>query len=147
MSCILRIAGKNLDVDAFLSTTKLKPYKISYKGQPKFKTKRNSEKLSRSLLSIETSKAGFDNLNKQISDTIRYLKRNKGKLAHIALTKGIDHAILDFGIDLRIDREKVLYQSDTFPNELLKLAGDLRLDIGLSIYPVDMQDILESRTK
>jgi len=147
MSCILTIAGKNFDVDTFISVSKLKPYKISYKGQPKFKTKPNSEKLSRSLLSIQTSKAGFNNLNKQISDTVRYLKRNKDKLTHIALTKEIDHAILDFGIDLRIDREKVLYQSDTFPNELLKLAGDLKLDIELSIYPVDMQEILERRTK
>jgi len=52
MSCILTIAGKNLDVDTFIFKSKLKPYKISYKGQPKFKTKPDSEKLSRSLLSI-----------------------------------------------------------------------------------------------
>ncbi len=106
--------------------------------------------MPRSLLSIETSKADFDNLNKQIADTIRYLKRNKDKLAYVASTKGIDHAILNFGINLRIDKKKVLYQSDKFPSELLKLAGDLGLDIELSIYPVDMQTILEkqhSKTK
>jgi hypothetical protein len=53
---------------------------------------------------------------------------------------------LNFGIDLRIDKEIVLTQSDTFPNKLLKLAGDLGLDIELSIYPVDIQTILERTT-
>ena len=96
-------------------------------------------------MSIETSKADFDNLKKQIADTIRYLKRNKDKLTHIALTKGIDDAVLDFGIDLRIDNKKVGCQSDKFPSELLKLAGDLGIDIEFSIYPVDMQTVLEKQ--
>ena len=145
MSCILTISGRNFDVDAFIDTTKLRPYKKNYKGQPKFKTKPDGEKLIRSSLSIETSKADFDNLKKQIADTIRFLKRNQDKLSHISSTKGIEFAVLDFGIDLRIDRRKVLTQSDTFPSELLKFAGDLGLDIELSIYPVDMQTILEKQ--
>ena len=145
MSCILRIGGRNFNVDVFTDTTKLRTYKKSYKGEPKFKSKPDGEKLTRSSISIETSKADFDNLKKQIADTIRYLKRNKDKLAHVASTKGIDYAVLDFGIDLRIDKKKVLTQSDTFPSELLKLAGDLGLDIEFSIYPVDMQTILEKQ--
>jgi hypothetical protein len=145
MSCILTISGRNFDVDCFVDKSKLRPYRKSYKGQPRLKTKPDGEKLSRSSISIQTSKAGFDNLKKQIADTIRYLKRNKDKLAHIGSTKGIEYAVLDFGIDLRIDRKQVLTQSDTFPNELLKLAGDLGLDIELSIYPVDLQTILEKK--
>jgi hypothetical protein len=146
MSCILTIGGQNLDVDAFCKKSKLRPYKKSYKGQPKFKTKPNGDKLSFSLLSIETSNADFNDLKKQIVDTIRYLKRNKDKLAHITLTKEIENAVLNFGIDLRIDKKKIFTQSDIFPNELLKLAGDAGLDIELSIYPVDLQNILEKRT-
>jgi hypothetical protein len=150
MSCILRVGGRNFDVDVFTDTTKLKPYKKSYIGQPKFISKPDGEKLSHSSISIETSNADFDNFKKQIADTIRFLKRNREKLAHVASTKGIEYAVLDFGIDLRIDRKKVLIQSDTFPSELLKLAGNLGFDIELSIYPVDMQTILEkqrSKTK
>ena len=59
--------------------------------------------------------------------------------------KEVDLALLDFGINLRIDNEKVHLQSDRFPSELLKLAGEIGLDIELSIYPIDMQDILEKR--
>ena len=147
MSCILRITGKKFDVDAFVKKSKLKPYKISYKGEPRFKTKPTSDKLTFSGLSIETSKAGFNNLKKQIADTIRYLNRNKRKLAYIASTRGIDNAILDFGIDLRIDRKKIFIQSDVFPNTLLQLAGNLGLDIELSIYPIDLQTILEKKYK
>lgn len=145
MSCILTIGGRNFDVDKFIVKSELRPYRKSYKGQPRFNTKPDGEKLAHSSIYIEASKADFDNLKKQIADTIRYLKRNKNKLAHIGLTKGIEYAVLDFGIDLRIDRKKVLTQSDTFPSELLKLAGDLGLDIELSIYPVDLQTIVERR--
>jgi hypothetical protein len=146
MSCILTISGRNFDVDVFTDTTKLQPYRKSYKGQPKSKSKPDGEKLTCSSISIETSKAEFDNLKKQIADTIRFLKGNKNKLAHIVLTKGIDHAILDFGIDLRIDGKDILTQSDRFPSELLKVAGDLGLDIELSIYPVDLEAMLDKRT-
>ena len=145
MSCILTIIGRHFDVDAFTITSKLRPFRKSYKGQPKYKSKPDGEKLPHSSISILTSKADFDNLKKQIADTIRFLKRDKDKLVHIASTKEIDYAILDFGIYLRIDRKKVLTQSETFPSELLKLAGNLNLDIELSIYPVDMQTILEKR--
>ena len=145
MSCILTISGRNFDIDAFTITSNIRPFRKSYKVQPMFKSKPDSEKLTQSSISIKASKADFDNLKKQIADTIRFLRRNKDKLAHIASTKEIDNAILDFGIYLRIDRKKVLTQSDTFPSELLKLAGNLNLDIELSIYPVDMQTILEKR--
>jgi hypothetical protein len=145
MSCILTIGGKNFDIDDFVGKTKLRPYRKSYKGQPKLKTKPDEDRLTHSSISIETSKADFDNLKKQIADTIRYLKRNKDKLVKITSTRGIDYAFLDFGIDLRIDKKKVLTQSDTFPSELLKLAGDLGVDIELSIYPVDMEAVLEKR--
>jgi hypothetical protein len=95
-------------------------------------------------LSIDASKADFNDLAKQIKDTIRYLERNKEKLSHIKSTKEIQYAILDFGIDLRIDRKKVLCQSGRFPNKLLKLAGELGVDIELSIYPTDLQYVLEN---
>lgn len=145
MSCVLTIAGLNLDIDDFVYKTKLRPHKKSYKGLPRFATQPDGDKLSQSRISIITSRAGFNDLTKQIADTIRYVKRNRSKLSHISSTKGIDYAVLNFGIDLRIDRKNVLTQSDTFPAALLKLAGDLNLDIELSIYPVDLQTILEKR--
>jgi hypothetical protein len=147
MSCILSIIGKNLNVDVFIKESKLRPYKVVYKGEPKFKTKPTGEKKAYSGLMIQASKADFNDLNAQIKDTIRFLRRNKQKLQHISLTKEVQYATLDFGVDLRIDKKKVLTQSELFPSELLRLAGELDLDIELSIYPVDLEEILRNQEK
>ena len=150
MPCNLVIVGKNLDIDAFLAQTKLKGFTRTYKGEPRFRSKPDGKKLEHSILGIQTSKADFNELDKQIKETIRYLKKHKDKLSYIKEVKEIDLALLDFGINLRIDGDKVLMQSDRFPSELLRLAGELRLDIELRIYPIDTQNILKkqkSRTK
>ena len=145
MPCNLTIIGENLDIDALIFESKLRGYSKHYKGQPRFKSKPDGIKLTHSQVSTQTSKADFNDLDKQIEDTIKYLKRNIDKLNIIHQTKEIDLAVLDFGINLRIDKKKVLLQSDRFPNELLKLAGDIGLGIELSIYPIEVQDILETR--
>lgn len=145
MPCNLVILGKNFDIDEFLAKSKLRGFTKIYKGEPRFKSKPEGKKVEHSRIAIQTSKADFHELNKQIKDTIRYLKRHKDKLSYIKQFKEIDFALLDFGINLRIDRKKVLLQSDRFPSELLKLAGELGLDIELSIYPIDMQSILEKQ--
>lgn len=145
MPCNLVILGKDLDIDAFLAKSKLRGFTRIYKGEPMFKSKPEGRKVEYSRVAIQTSKADFNELDKQIKDTIRYLKRHKDKLSHIKQVKEIDFALLDFGINLRIDNEKVHLQSDRFPNELLKMAGELGLDIELSIYPIDIQSILEKQ--
>lgn len=147
MPCNLIILGKNLDIDALINKSKLRGYSKSYKGQPIFKSKPDGRKLIHSRVGIQTSKADFNNLEKQIKDTIKYLKRHSDKLNIIKQTKGIDLAVLDFGISLRIDKKKIILQSDRFPNELLKLAADIGLDIELSIYPIEMEDILEKQDR
>lgn len=150
MPCNLVILGKDLDIDKFLTKSKLRGFTRIYKGEPMFKSKPEGRKVEHSRVAIQTSKADFNELDKQIKDTIRYLKKHKDKLTYIKQVKEIDLALLDFGINLRIDRKKVLLQSDRFPNELLKLAGELGLDIELSVYPIDTQSILakqQAKTK
>jgi hypothetical protein len=147
MPCVLAIIGKNFDVDAFIKRSSIQGYRKGYRGEPVFKSKPEGNRLDYSRLSVQPSKADFNNLKKQIADSIRYLKKHKHKLSLIRKTKGIDFAILDFGINLRIDKKEILLQSDRFPNELLKLAGELGLGIELSIYPEDLQIILEKKNK
>jgi len=147
MSCYLYITGTKFDIDAFITKSKLSYSSKRYKGQPKFETKPTGEKLLRSSLSMQTSSADFNDLEKQIKDTIAYLKRNYEKLDHISSTKEIQWAVLNFGIDLRIDKKNVFSQSDMFPNKLLKLAGNLGLDIELSIYPIDFDNIVAKKYK
>lgn len=134
MPCNLIILGKEFDIDTFLAESKLRGYTKIYKSEPKLKSKPNGQKIEHSRIAITTSKANFEQLDKQIKDTIQYLKRHKEKLSYIKKVKEIDLALLDFGIKLRIDNKKVHMQSERIPNELLKLAGEIGLDIEFSIY-------------
>jgi Domain of unknown function (DUF4279) len=140
MSCILTIKGENLDVEGFIRQTGLQPYKKFLKGDPKTRSKPEGKKFSFSGLSLEASSADFNQLDKQIQDTIEFLRSNKEKLCHIAVTKEVDFATLDFGIELRIDFERVVYQFEHFPAELLRLAGELGISLDISLYPPPGED-------
>jgi hypothetical protein len=136
MSCNLIILGKNLDIDGLIRKSKLRGFTKIYKGQPALKSKPQGRKITHSQIGIQTSKAAFNDLKKQIKDTIRFLKKHKGNLKMIKETDEIDLAFLDFATDLRIDNKKVHFQSVRFPTELLQLAGDIGLELEISVYPM-----------
>ena len=132
MGCVLRISGDKFNVEKFIQNSKLKPNLIFHKNQPINKLKPKGKKYKSSGLSISTSNADFDNFDIQIKDTIKYLKKNFKNLADIKKDKTITEFVLDFGITSRISKGNTFTQSDTFPAELLKLSGNLDIDICLS---------------
>jgi hypothetical protein len=135
MSCVLSLQGRDFDVDRFLTTSALPlPFKVKRKGEPRWPQKPQGATMSFSVLSIVTSESDFNNLKQQIEDTIEYLERNKQYLRHISKADDIEFATLDFGVDLRIDREKLPCHSERLPAKLLLLAGEFGLDIELSLY-------------
>jgi hypothetical protein len=103
-------------------------------------TKPNSKKRPLSGLSLEASSADFNQLDKLIEDTIEFLRANKEKLRHISVTKEVDFATLDFGIELRIDFKRAAYQFEHFPSELLRLSGELGIGLDISLYPAPTED-------
>lgn len=140
MSCILTIRGEHLNIEDFIQTTGLKPYKKFFKGEPRIRTNPEGKKHPFSGLSIKVSDADFNQLDKQIEDTIQFLRSNKEKLQYISTTKEVDFATLDFAIEIRIDLERVVYQFEHFPSELLKLAGNLGIGLDISLYPPPSED-------
>src|SRR5579863_5284164 len=140
MACILTIRGGNLNVEEFIQKTGLQPYKKFDKGEPRIRTKPEGKKHPLSGLSLEASSADFNQLDKQIEDTMEFLRANKEKLRHISATKEVDFATLDFGIELRIDFKRVAYQFEHFPSELLRLAGELGIGLDISLYPPTTED-------
>ena len=143
MSCILRITGVKFDVDAFVTKSKVRPYKIFYKGEARIKTKPHGAKSAHSGLAIEVSKAAMDDFKGQIKDAIRFLARNREKLRYISKFKEIQHAVLDFGITRKIDGDVPLIGSHLLPNRLLQLAGEAGVSVELSFYAENMQTVLE----
>jgi hypothetical protein len=79
-----------------------------------------------SFVNIPVSDADFSNLSQQISDARNFLEVNGASIA--ALTWRT--ALLDFGVE----RRDVAAQSETFPAELLRLAGNLGISLAVSLY-------------
>ena len=140
MSCMLRIYGTDLDIDGFIQKTDIVPYTKYYKGDPLLKSKPKGKKCKDSGLLVTASDADFDQLDIQINDTIAFLNLNAEKLQHIRTTKEIDGALLNFGIELRMGFKDVVFQFDRFPAELLRLAGEFSIDLGISLYPPPDED-------
>lgn len=84
------------------------------------------EKNGRSV-NVTVSECDFGDLRGQILDAIRFLNQHS-----TSLQKFRDASpSLDFGIW----RRDVAVQTDSFPAELLALAGGLGIGIDLSLYP------------
>jgi hypothetical protein len=140
MSCVLKIIGENLDVDAFVAKTSMEGFDKSYKGEPINKVNPSIKKWS--AAGIVTSEADFDDVKMQIEETIEFLTRHKDNLRHIATTPEIDYATINFGVDSVIDKDH-LTQSFHFTKPLIKICAELDIEIELSIYKTDLEVILE----
>ena len=126
MSCVLRIDGTNLNIDKLLEID-LKPDSFYKKGEYRTKKSNHTSSGTRYLV----SNADFSNFEDQKKDAIRFLRDNANSIKMIMSIPELEGAELDFGIN----RRDVLVQSDSIPAELAKLAGELGVDIMLSLYP------------
>ncbi len=130
MSCIFSIIGEDFNPDFFIEKSGLAPYKITYKGTPRFKTDSDSEVIPYSFISITASNAGFDEFEMQIKDVINFLQENYHKLITIKDDSTIQYATLDFGVNYI----KRFSNEFSFPKELVRLCGQLGLSIEISVY-------------
>lgn len=147
MSCVMTVSGKDLDIDEFVLITGLQPYLKKRKGEPRFRTKPNGEKIEQSVLSLLISDAEFNKLAMQIEDAILYFKDHESNFALLGNVRGIDNISLDFGVESKINGNSKLYETYRFPSKLLKLIGNLGIDVHLSIYLQEMDDILDAKTR
>jgi hypothetical protein len=133
MGCILRISGKKLNVDKFDIGWKIKPSAIQRKGDLTFKKK----KIESSQMVFDVSNADYNDLNGQIKDAIKFLKKNGKFLESVSTNKTVETFELDFSFNSRIDRKTVEVQHDYFSSELIKLAGNLNISIWLTQWPCE----------
>ncbi|QNF33437.1 hypothetical protein HUW51_12165 [Adhaeribacter swui] len=143
--CVLRISGQNLNVEKLILLIDQKPVSIYRKGEPYLKSKPNGRKNKTSGINYNVSNASFDDLEKQIKDAIKFIKKYKAQIAEVTFDELVDGSTLDFGIDLRIGYQNVAIQADSFPSELLKLLGELNIDLGFTLYPPDLENQIEAR--
>ncbi len=133
---MLRVGGVDLNVDKLLEIN-LKPDSFYRKGEYRTKKTNHSSSGARYLV----SNADFDSFEEQKKDAIRFLRDNASSIREIMSIPGHEGAELDFGIN----RRDVLVQSDFFPAELAKLAGELGIGITLSVYPEPEEENMEGK--
>lgn len=131
MSCILRVSGAELNVEALLCIVDLKPDRIWRRGEPGRASKPEGKRHDHSGATFVASDADFDEFEEQIEEATCYLETHCRQIASIASFEGVQHATLDIGIALR----DVAIHSDILPLRFLRAAADAGISVELSHYP------------
>jgi hypothetical protein len=127
MSCMLRYSGESLDVEKLLAAIPLAPNRSWLRGSRDFRQRI----CPTSGASFVASDAEMDQFDAQIAECIAFLGNHQAALAAAASLPGVDHAVLDFGVELR----DVAVHVDLFPAPLVAAAASCGLALAISHYP------------
>ncbi len=128
MSAVLRAAGRNFNVDAFVVASRLKPCRVYHRGKSRLPGLPPDKE---SGLNVPVSTAGFAEFSKQVAEATEFLRTQTDEIRRLVTFPGVEGVTLDFGIE----RRDVAVQCDLLPAELIRIAGSLGLSIELSQYP------------
>ena len=133
--CVLRAAGADFEVDAFLATSSLKAVSVRRKGELRLATKPDGPRHERSGFTADVSLKEWNDLPGQIEDAKAFLAEHGAELLRLRSFRGIGGLELDFPVDQRIGMNQIVVQSDRLPADLLLAAGRVGVDILITIYP------------
>ena len=137
MSAILRVSGKKNDIEDFLKDSNLNPYKVFSAGDPVHpQSAPNGRKITKSGFNISVSDIDFDDYQGQFREAAAFLQEHEDELRRLVQCPNIDSLNIDFGADIYPPG----WCSFRFPHELLRLSGNLRINLELSIYPTDSEN-------
>ncbi len=136
MSCILRVSGGQLDVDALLASVRLTPDHVWHRGEPRFRSKPNGKCHESSGVTFLASDAGFGDFDMQVEEATKFLEDHSTQIAGIVTFKDVEAATLDFGIELR----DVMIHSDVLAPRFLRAAALAGVAVELSHYPCNDEE-------
>jgi hypothetical protein len=129
LAAVIRVAGRDFDVDAFLAPSTLKPCAVHRRGERRFAGSSTNDRLhEKSGMNIVASDAGLDEFDRQATEATQFLECHADEIRRLASYPGVEAVTLDFGIAQR----NVPAQSDYLPPELVRAAASLGLGIELS---------------
>lgn len=132
MACLLKVEGQEFDVDAYLARGVLAPSGVYRRGEARFPTLRGARKSLRSGFNIAVSKKESSDFAGQVRDALGFLARHRRAIRALRRRKGVECATLEFGVERQ---PNAAVQAQAFPEELVRIAGELGLALGLSLYP------------
>ncbi|PRC92731.1 hypothetical protein [Solimicrobium silvestre] len=127
MSCIFRVSGDGLDVDALILRNKLAANRIWRRGEPRLLKGRIHSNAGANYIA---SQADLDQFEIQIQETIVFLEKNLSEILAIACFPGVDDARLDFGVVYQENFVESTYLSP----KLLKLIAQAGIGVEISRY-------------
>jgi hypothetical protein len=134
MSCVLRIYGESLDVDAMLSHCPISPDRVWKKGEPRIS---KDKFYSNSGASFLSSGADLDEFDKQVVEAISFLDSHSQEISGMVAFSGVEAAVLDFGVSLY---EGYVAQSSYLPPRLIQLASKTGIGVQVSHYVCSKED-------
>ena len=138
--CVLRVSGLELDPYEFLASSSLEPAAVFVRGRPRLASRPDGPMHEESGINWDVSDASWDQLPSQVEDAIAFLKLNRAEIERLVTHRGVTAVGLDFAVSRAVGGSAPRSQSVSFPAELLRLAGELGLDVSVSTYFVDESD-------
>ena len=140
--CVLRVHGPDFDPRDFLTSTKLTPYAVFRRGDPRFPGSPNPAHRVHTAGGFQCDVSSDDghHLRGQIDDAIAFLKQHRRDLTKLKHEPAVEGKWLDFGYFCRLDPETVWMQGEFLPIELIHLCAELEIEIGLSLDPPPLED-------
>ena len=128
MSCILRVSGNSLDIDALIAQHSLAVNRKWKKGEPRMLKGRTHSNAGANYIA---SNADLDQFELQLTDATQFMEKNLSDIKNITSFPGVESATLDFGVALN---EGYVAQFAYLPPHFLKLAVDVGVGIEISHY-------------
>jgi hypothetical protein len=122
------------NVEKFLETSTLVPCKTFRRGEPRLTRRPEGKRYEASGMNVPVSEAPWSDLLAQVTDAERFLREHKQEIARLCSFPGVEGVSLDFPTYQRVGAATWM-QTDRFPASLVRIAGELGLELELSIYP------------
>ena len=129
MSCILRVSGKALDIDALTSSFAVPAHRTWRIGETRSVI--SGRVHSDSGANFVASNADFDAFTQQVEDATAFLESNVLAIGKLASFPGVEQVTLDFGVAFL--QESVAAFS-YLPPKLVALAAQARIGVEISHY-------------
>ena len=122
--CILRVSGRNFQVNDFLQSSPFQPCKVWRVGEAGVRGVASDSGFNLVVSSGEL-------LTDQIEGAIRFLRSHAVELKRLCSFPGVEEgSVLDFAIH----RRDVLAQFDSFPVALVRLAAEFKFSLTILQY-------------
>ncbi len=129
MSCVLRVSGEHLDIDALLQSQNLFPILTWRKGEERFLKGRFH---TDSGANFDVSDAEIEDVGRQIVDAEFFLKTHYNEISILVSAAGVAYATFDFAV---ATRQGFVTQTSSFSAAFVQHLAELGLGLAVSHYP------------